>query len=85
MVIDGGLPQVNRVQAVLDELGVNVPIVGLAKGFDRKQDRLVFDRSNEELARVAVRGKELFQKARDEAHRFAVKYHRALRSKKSLA
>ncbi len=82
MVIDGGLPQVNRVQEVLDELGVKVPIVGIAKGFDRKQDRLVFDRSNEELARVAVRGKELFQKARDEAHRFAVKYHRTLRSKK---
>lgn len=84
MVIDGGLPQVNRVQAVLDELGVKVPIVGLAKGFDRKQDRLVFDRSNKELARVVTRGKELFQKARDEAHRFAVKYHRVLRSKKLL-
>lgn len=84
MVIDGGLPQVNRVQAVLDELGAKVPIIGIAKGFDRKQDRLVFDRSNEELARVATRGKELFQKARDEAHRFAVKYHRLLRSKKLL-
>ncbi|MBI4435675.1 GIY-YIG nuclease family protein [Candidatus Uhrbacteria bacterium] len=84
MVIDGGLPQVNRVQEILDELGVKVPIVGLAKGFDRKQDRLVFDRSNEELARVVVRGKELFQKARDEAHRFAVKYHRILRAKSLL-
>ncbi|MBI4592132.1 GIY-YIG nuclease family protein [Candidatus Uhrbacteria bacterium] len=84
MVIDGGLPQVNRVQGVLDDLGVKVPIIGIAKGFDRKQDRLVFDRSNEELTRVAVRGKELFQKSRDEAHRFAVKYHRLLRSKKLL-
>ena len=84
MIIDGGLPQVNRVQAVLDELGVKVPIIGIAKGFDRKQDRLVFDPTNEELARVATRGKELFQKARDEAHRFAVKYHRALRAKKLL-
>ena len=84
MVIDGGLPQVNRVQEVLDDLGVKVPIIGIAKGFDRKQDRLVFDRSNEELTRVVVRGKELFQKARDEAHRFAVKYHRLLRSKKLL-
>jgi excinuclease ABC subunit C len=81
MVIDGGKPQVNRVQEVLDELGVRVPIVGIAKGFDRKQDRLVFDRSDRELARVATRGKELFQKARDEAHRFAVKYHRTLRGK----
>lgn len=83
MVIDGGKPQVNRVQKVLNELQINVPVVGLAKGFDRKQDRMVFDRSNEELLRVARRGKELFQKARDEAHRFAVKYHRTLRSKQS--
>ncbi|MFH1632280.1 MAG: excinuclease ABC subunit UvrC [bacterium] len=83
MVIDGGKGQVNRVRRVLDELQVDVPIVGIAKGFDRKQDRLVYDRHNLELARVATRGKELFQKARDEAHRFAVAYHRKVRSKRS--
>ena len=59
-------------------------IVGIAKGFDRKQDRLVYDMSNQDLARVVVAGKELFQRARDEAHRFAVSYHRVLRSKRSL-
>ncbi|MFA4845151.1 MAG: UvrB/UvrC motif-containing protein [Patescibacteria group bacterium] len=84
MVIDGGEPQVNRVQEVLDELGVTVPILGIAKGFDRKQDRLVYDHTNKDLQRVATRGKELFQRARDEAHRFAVKYHRTLRGKVSL-
>lgn len=84
MVIDGGEGQVHRVQEVLDDMGVNVPIVGIAKGFDRKQDRLVFDRANLELLRVAKRGKELFQRARDEAHRFAVQYHRKLRSKRSF-
>jgi len=83
MVIDGGKPQVNRVQKVLDELGVKVSIIGLAKGFDRKQDRMVYDRSNTNLLQVAGRGKELFQKARDESHRFAVKYHKELRSKAS--
>lgn len=83
MIIDGGKPQVNRVQKVLDELGVHIPIIGIAKGFDRKQDRLVFDRDNMELARIAVRGKEVFQKARDEAHRFAVKYHKVVRSRTS--
>jgi len=81
MVIDGGKPQVNRVKEILDELGVSVPIVGLAKGYDRKQDVLIFDRSDEELTRVVARGRELFQKARDEAHRFAVKYHRQVRAK----
>jgi len=81
MVIDGGTPQVNRVQEVLDEMGIQVPIVGLAKGVDRKQDRLVYDRTNEELEKVVRRGKEIFQRARDEAHRFAVRYHRTVRSK----
>ncbi|MBT4857441.1 excinuclease ABC subunit UvrC [Candidatus Uhrbacteria bacterium] len=83
MVIDGGLGQVNRVREVMEEFDVHVPVIGIAKGFDRKQDRLVFDRSDLELARVAAAGKEIFQKARDEAHRFAVKYHRTLRTKAS--
>ena len=82
MVIDGGRQQVNRVRAVLDEFGVQIPIVGIAKGFDRKQDILVFDSTNVKIQQVAERGKELFQLARDEAHRFAVSYHRTLRSKR---
>ncbi|MBI5370356.1 excinuclease ABC subunit UvrC [Candidatus Uhrbacteria bacterium] len=82
MVIDGGEGQVRRVQDVMNELGIQVPLMGIAKGFDRKQDRLVFDHSNLELLRVAKRGKELFQWARDEAHRFAVSYHRSLRLKR---
>ena len=84
MVIDGGEGQVNRVQRVMRELGVSVPLIGIAKGFDRKQDRLVFDRGDVELARVASAGKELLQRARDEAHRFAVAYHRNLRGRRSL-
>ncbi len=84
MVIDGGEGQIHTVQKILDEFAVQIPIVGLAKGFDRKQDRLVFDRANVDLVRVGTRGKALFQKARDEAHRFAVNYHRELRSQRSL-
>lgn len=79
MIIDGGEGQLSKVQSVMDELGIHVPFIGIAKGFDRKQDRLVFDRTDLTLARAATRGKELFQKARDEAHRFAVSYHRVLR------
>lgn len=84
MIIDGGKPQVNRVQEVMDELGIQVPMIGIAKGFDRKQDVLIFDRSKVELLKIAKRGKEIFQSARDEAHRFAVKYHRELRGRNSL-
>jgi len=81
MVIDGGEAQVNRVQDVLDELGLTIPIVGIAKGLDRKQDRLVFDHTNKDLVIAAAKGKELFQRVRDEAHRFAVKFHRQKRRK----
>lgn len=83
MVIDGGKPQVNRVQEVLDEMGIDQPILGIAKGPDRKQDRLIFDRSDARVLEIAYRGKEIFQNARDEAHRFAVSYHRKLREKSS--
>lgn len=84
-VIDGGEGQVNKVNQILKEFVLKIPVIGLAKGFDRKQDRLVFASNDKELARLAVRGKELFQQARDEAHRFAVKYHRAVRQKKFLS
>ncbi|MCX6714688.1 MAG: excinuclease ABC subunit UvrC [Candidatus Uhrbacteria bacterium] len=85
MIIDGGEPQVNRVQEVLDELALDIPIIGIAKGFDRKQDRFVFDRTNKDLARAAVRGKEIFQRVRDEAHRFAITFHRKKRSEAFLS
>ncbi len=91
MVIDGGEGQVAVAEKVMAEFRGSpgapeaVPkIIGIAKGFDRKQDRLVYDRSDPELARIASAGKELFQRARDEAHRFAGAYHRLLRSKRSL-
>lgn len=83
MVIDGGEGQVNRVKEVLADLGFTIPIIGIAKGFDRKQDRLVYDESNAELRRIAESSKEILQRARDEAHRFAGAYHRVLRSRNS--
>jgi excinuclease ABC subunit C len=81
MVIDGGEGQVNRVGRVMKEMGVEVPLIGIAKGSDRKQDRLVYNRGDNQLLAIAERGKVLFQRVRDEAHRFAVSYHRQLRSK----
>ncbi len=83
VIIDGGEGQVNRVKEVMKELGVEIPVFGIAKGFDRKQDRLVFDESNPELRRIAESSKDILQRARDEAHRFAGTYHRVLRSKAS--
>ncbi|HBK33915.1 TPA: hypothetical protein DEP34_04790 [Candidatus Uhrbacteria bacterium] len=81
IVIDGGEGHMLRAQNVLSEMGFFVPLIGIAKGFDRKQDRLVYDRTNPRLLAVAERGKEIFQRARDEAHRFAIQYHRKVRGR----
>lgn len=85
LVIDGGKPQVNAAMEVLRELNLKIPTVGLAKGPDRKQDVLVYGERTPELERAAIRYKKILQHARDEAHRFAVSYHRKRRAKKFLA
>jgi excinuclease ABC subunit C len=79
ILIDGGKGQLNVAKRVLSEYGLNIPLVGIAKGFDRKQDELVYDKKDIELARLVQAFKPLLQQVRDEAHRFAVAYHRTLR------
>ena len=81
IVIDGGKGQVNVAMEVLREKGLKIPLVGLAKGFDRKQDVIVYGERTPELERIAKRYKQILQHARDEAHRFAVSYHRYRRGK----
>lgn len=82
-VVDGGAPQVNAAQAVLDELGVvDVAVIGLAKRLEEvwvpaEPDPLILPRNSEGLY--------LLQRVRDEAHRFAISYHRSKRSKRMTA
>ena len=82
-VVDGGAAQVNAAQAVLDELGVtDVAVIGLAKRLEEvwvpaEPDPVILPRNSEGLY--------LLQRVRDEAHRFAVGYHRSLRSKRMTA
>jgi excinuclease ABC subunit C len=84
LLIDGGRGQVAIAHQVLREVGLSVPVVGLAKGPDRKQDVPVFDRSTPGLAPLVAAHKDVFQRVRDEAHRFAVAHHRKLRKKNFL-
>lgn len=82
-VVDGGAAQVNAAQAVLDELGItDVAVIGLAKRLEEvwvpaESDPMILPRNSEGLY--------LLQRVRDEAHRFAVSYHRSLRSKRMTA
>jgi excinuclease ABC subunit C len=82
-VVDGGVPQVNAAQTVLDELGVtDVAVIGLAKRLEEvwvpgEPDPVILPRNSEGLY--------LLQRVRDEAHRFAISYHRSKRSKRMTA
>ncbi|MGE2714882.1 excinuclease ABC subunit UvrC [Mycolicibacterium litorale] len=82
-VVDGGAPQVNAAQAVLDDLGISdVAVIGLAKRLEEvwvpaEPDPVIFPRNSEGLY--------LLQRVRDEAHRFAIAYHRSKRSKRMTA
>lgn len=74
ILIDGGKPQVNVVKEVLEEEGLSIPVVGIAKGKERKKNEIIGNKDG-------VKKKTLI-KVRDEAHRFALKYHKKLREKK---
>ena len=82
-VVDGGAPQVNAASAVLEELGVaDVAVIGLAKRLEEvwvpsEPDPIILPRNSEGLY--------LLQRVRDEAHRFAITYHRSKRSKRMTA
>jgi excinuclease ABC subunit C len=82
IVVDGGAPQVAAAQRALDELGISdIALVGLAKRLEEvwlpnSMDPLILPRTSE--------GMYLMQRIRDEAHRFAITFHRSKRSKVML-
>jgi excinuclease ABC subunit C len=81
LLIDGGLPQINGVVKVLKMLKLEIPILGLAKKNEeifspKEKQPIVLEKNSEEL--------KMLQRIRDEAHRFAKKYHITTRKKKMI-
>ncbi|ONM50246.1 excinuclease ABC subunit UvrC [Nocardia donostiensis] len=82
-VVDGGAPQVAAAAEVLDELGItDVAVIGLAKRLEEvwvpgEPDPVIMPRTSEALY--------LLQRVRDEAHRFAITFHRSKRSRRMTA
>ena len=77
VVVDGGAPQVGAARTALDELGVDVPLIGLAKRLEEvwvpgEEFPVVLARTSPAL--------HMLQHLRDESHRFAITHHRARRS-----
>lgn len=79
-IIDGGKGQVSSVKKILEEAGVNRPIIGLAK---REETIVTSDLQEISLPKHSP-ALQLIMRLRDEAHRFAITYHKKLRSKNFL-
>ena len=77
LLIDGGRGQINGVKMVLNQLGIKIPVIGIAKGPERKRNDIIgiIPRGVSRVTLIRVR---------DEAHRFAVGYHKRLRSREFL-
>ncbi|MBI2764007.1 MAG: excinuclease ABC subunit UvrC [Chloroflexi bacterium] len=82
VIIDGGRAQVSAANAVLDELGLHdLPLAGLAK---EREELVLPDRPDPVLLPTTSQALYLVQRIRDEAHRFAITYHRKLRARASI-
>jgi excinuclease ABC subunit C len=82
VIIDGGRAQVNAAKEVLDDLGLHdLPLAGLAK---QREELVLPDSPEPVLLPTTSQALYLVQRLRDEAHRFAITYHRDLRRKASV-
>jgi len=80
LLMDGGRGQVNIALSVLEELHINIPVCGMVKDDNHRTRGLYYN--NVELPIDAhSEGFKLITRIQDEAHRFAIEYHRSLRSK----
>lgn len=81
ILLDGGRGHVNMAEKILKELSLKIPVVGVAKGPNRKSIKLQkteagkYQKSIEEI----IKDKTLVKRIMDEAHRFAIQYHKKLR------
>ena len=83
ILMDGGRGQVNIALQVLDELGLEIPVCGMVKD-DYHRTRGLYYNNVEIPIDTHSEGFRLITRIQDEAHRFAIEYHRSLRSKEQV-
>ena len=83
ILMDGGRGQVNIAREVLGELGIDIPVCGMVKD-DNHRTRGVYFNNVEIPIDTSGEGFHLVTRIQDEAHRFAIEYHRSLRSKEQV-
>ena len=80
LLMDGGRGQVNIALQVLSELGINIPVCGMVKDDNHRTRGLYFNNKELPIDKDSE-GFKLITRIQDEAHRFAITYHRSLRNK----
>ena len=80
LLMDGGRGQVNIALSVLEELGIHIPVCGMVKDDNHRTRGLFFNNVEIDID-TRSEGFKLITRIQDEAHRFAIEYHRSLRSK----
>ncbi|MDY4691991.1 MAG: helix-hairpin-helix domain-containing protein, partial [Blautia sp.] len=83
ILMDGGRGQVNIALKVLEKLGLNIPVCGMVKD-DYHRTRGIYYNNVEIPVDTSSEGFRLITRIQDEAHRFAIEYHRSLRSKEQV-
>ena len=83
LLMDGGRGQVNIALGVLEKLGIEIPVCGMVKD-DNHRTRGLYYNNVEIPIDTNSEGFRLITRIQDEAHRFAIEYHRSLRSKEQV-
>ena len=83
IMMDGGKGQVHIAQKVLEELHINIPVCGMVKD-DNHRTRGLYFHDREVPIDTHSEGFQLITRVQDEAHRFAIEFHRSLRSKNQV-
>ncbi len=83
LMMDGGRGQVNVALRVLEHLGLSIPVCGMVKDDNHRTRGLYFQNQELPIERNSE-GFRLITRIQDEAHRFAIEYHRSLRSKEQV-
>lgn len=83
VLMDGGKGQVNIALSVLESLGLNIPVCGMVKDDHHKTRGIYFHNREIEIS-TSSEAFHLVTRMQDEAHRFAIEYHRSLRSKTQI-
>ena len=83
ILMDGGKGQVNICEGVLQELGLSIPVCGMVKDDNHRTRGLYYHNEEIPIDRHGE-GFKLITRIQDEAHRFAIEYHRSLRSKSQV-